>query len=48
MPGERSNDDSPTARPSPMPNTVPTIQPIASRASYADRCFQSSPLMVSR
>ncbi len=46
MPGERSSDDSPTQRPRPMPNTVPTVQPIASRASDADRCFHSSPLIV--
>ena len=46
MPGERSADHSPTARPMPMPNTVPTVQPIASRLSEADRCFHSSPLTV--
>ena len=46
MPGERMRDDRPTARPMPMPNTVPTIQPIASRASDALRCFHSSPLIV--
>ena len=46
MPGERSSDDRPTARPRPIPNTVPTIQPIASRASDALRCFHSSPLIV--
>ena len=31
-----------------MPNTVPTIQPIASRASDALRCFHNSPLIVRR
>ncbi len=46
IPGERSNDDSPTARPRAMPNTVPIIQPMASRASDALRCFHSSPLTV--
>ena len=46
MPGERSADHSPTASPMPMPNTVPTVQPIASRNNDADRCCQSSPLTV--
>src|SRR5580700_2012877 len=37
IPGERSADHNPTASPMPMPNTVPTLQPIASRSRDADR-----------
>ena len=46
MPGERSADHRPTASPMPTPNTVPAVQPIASRNNDADNCFHNSPLIV--